>query len=83
MQFVAEIDVMPLKELLDPQGKAVKQALGQLGLSGVGDVRVGKHLRLVLEAADEAAARQIVETACKQLLANPVMEHFSFSVKPA
>jgi phosphoribosylformylglycinamidine synthase PurS subunit len=83
MKFIAEIDVMPLKELLDPQGKAVKQALGQLGLSGVEDVRVGKHLRLTLEAADEATARQIVETACKQLLANPVMEHFSFSVNPA
>ena len=83
MKFVAEIDVMPLKELLDPQGKAVKQALGQLELSGVEDARIGKHIRLLLEAADEASARSLVETACKRLLANPVMEQYTFTVKPA
>jgi phosphoribosylformylglycinamidine synthase PurS subunit len=83
MKFIAEIDVMPLKELLDPQGKAVKQALGQLGLGGVEDARIGKHIRLVLEAANEAEARTAVETACRKLLANAVMEHFTFSVTPA
>lgn len=83
MQYIAEIDIMPLKELLDPQGKAVLQALQHLQLDAVADVRVGKHIRLHLDAADEAAAQALVAQACKQLLANPVMEQFSFVVKPA
>lgn len=83
MQYIAEIDIMPLKELLDPQGKAVLQALQHLDLTSVADVRVGKHVRLHLDAPDDASAQALVEQACKQLLANPVMEQFSFVVKPA
>lgn len=80
MRFTAEIDVMPHPELLDPQGKAVRLGLEHLGLSGVTDVRVGKHIQLVLEAASETDARAHVETACRQLLANPIMEGYSFAV---
>jgi len=80
MNFTAHINVMPLKELLDPQGKAVTGSLHNLGLSGVHDVRVGKHILLQLEATDEAAAKAIAEDACKKLLANPVMESFQISV---
>jgi phosphoribosylformylglycinamidine synthase len=67
---------MPLKDLLDPQGKAVLGGLHNLGLNGVEDVRVGKHITLQIEAADEAAARRVAEEASKQLLANAVMEYF-------
>ena len=76
MQFQVQIKVMPLKDLLDPQGKAVLGGLHNLGLNDVQDVRVGKHITLQIEAADEVAARQVAEEASKQLLANAVMEYF-------
>jgi phosphoribosylformylglycinamidine synthase PurS subunit len=83
MRFIAHINVMPLKELLDPQGKAVTGSLHNLGLANVQDVRIGKHINLQLEAADEAAARQMAQDACKKLLANPVMEAFDISIAAA
>ncbi|SFV33853.1 phosphoribosylformylglycinamidine synthase subunit PurS [Thermoflavifilum thermophilum] len=83
MKFIAHIDVMPLKELLDPQGKAVQAALKQLGLNQTEDVRIGKHIELTLESADASEARQIAEQACEQLLANPVMEYAHIQIVPA
>ena len=83
MNFIAEIDVMPLKELLDPQGKAVAAGLKNLKLDAVADVRVGKHITLKLEAADKATATAQVEQACKKLLTNPVIEYFTFEVSEA
>ena len=80
MNFVAEIDVMPLKELLDPQGKAVAVGLHNLHLEGINDVRIGKHITLKLEADDKAAATEKVETACKKLLTNRVIEYFQYEV---
>ncbi len=76
MTYHVQIKVMPLKDLLDPQGKAVLGGLQNLGLSGVLDVRVGKHITLDIEAVSEAEARQQAETACAKLLANPVMEFY-------
>ena len=80
MTFQVQIKVMPLKDLLDPQGKAVLGGLYNLGMTGVKDVRVGKHITLQIEAANEAAAKEIAETASKQLLANAVMEYFEIEV---
>jgi phosphoribosylformylglycinamidine synthase subunit PurS len=80
MKFVAEIDVMPLKEILDPQGKAVKLGLGNLGIQNIGDVRIGKHITLELEASSKEEAEKNVETACKKLLANLIMEGYTFKV---
>lgn len=76
MTFTAHINVMPLKELLDPQGKAVLGGLKNLGLGNVQDVRIGKHIVLQVEAASREEAQQVAENACQQLLANPVMEYF-------
>lgn len=81
MLFNAEIDVMPRKELLDPQGKAVKSGFKHLHLEGFQDVRIGKHISLTLEAADENEARRKVEEACSKLLANPVMESYTFEIE--
>ncbi len=72
---------MPLPEILDPQGKAVLLGLENLGITQVGDVRVGKHVQLEIEAASKEEASEKVETACKKLLANPIMESFSFELK--
>lgn len=71
---------MPLKELLDPQGKAVLGGLGNLGLSGVQDVRIGKNIQLQIDAASAEAALAIADEAAKKLLANPVMEQYEVSL---
>lgn len=80
MTYNVQIKVMPLKDLLDPQGKAVLGGLQNLGLGAVSDVRVGKHITLQIEAESEAAAKQIAEEASKKLLANPVMEFFEIEL---
>ena len=71
---------MPLKELLDPQGKAVMGGLQNLGLDGVEDVRIGKNITLQVNADSADKAKAIAEEASKKLLANPVMEYFEVSV---
>ena len=76
MTFTAHINVMPLKELLDPQGKAVIGGLNNLGINSVQDVRIGKHITLQVDAETEDAAKTIAEEATRKLLANPVMEQF-------
>jgi phosphoribosylformylglycinamidine synthase len=76
MTYSVQIKIMPLKDLLDPQGKAVLGGLQNLGITGVTDVRVGKHISLEIDADSEAAAKQLAEEASKKLLANPVMEFF-------
>lgn len=81
MEFTAHINIMPLKELLDPQGKAVAGGLENLGLGAVKDVRIGKHIALRIEAAAKADAQAIAEEACRKLLANPVMEHFEVKME--
>jgi phosphoribosylformylglycinamidine synthase subunit PurS len=80
MKFVAEIDIMPHSNLLDPQGKTVAKNLHSIDVHDVHDVRIGKHVRMVLEAANEAEARQKVDTACKKLLANLIMESFHYDL---
>ena len=80
MKFTVQVKVMPLKELLDPQGKAVTESLHNLGLSQVQQVRIGKHITLSMEAASEGEAREKTEEACKKLLANQVMESYSFEI---
>jgi phosphoribosylformylglycinamidine synthase len=81
MLFNVQVKVMPLKELLDPQGKAVMGGLGNLGLKAIQDVRVGKNISLQIEAASTDEAKSIAEEASKKLLANPVMEYFEISVQ--
>jgi phosphoribosylformylglycinamidine synthase subunit PurS len=79
-QFTASIKVMPLKELLDPQGKAVLGGLSNLSINEVKDVRVGKNIQLTLEANSKTEALQIAENASKKLLANLVMEHYEIEI---
>ena len=66
--------------VLDPQGKAIQNALGSLGFSGVEDVRQGKYIEVELTEADETAARDQVERMCKDLLANTVIENYSYEI---
>ena len=73
---------MPNKNLLDPQGKAVLLGLKNMNLSLINDVRIGKSIELEVEASSEIEAKEMVEIACKKLLANSVMEYFEISVIP-
>lgn len=80
MNFFVEIKIMPLKELLDPQGKAVMGGLDNLGIKNINDVRIGKHIQLSIEAKSEEEAQSIAREAAQKLLANSVMEEFSISI---
>ncbi|HEY1112996.1 MAG TPA: phosphoribosylformylglycinamidine synthase subunit PurS [Chitinophagaceae bacterium] len=80
MKYTVQVKVMPLKELLDPQGKAVMTGLANLGMKDVEDVRIGKNITLQVEAASQEEAQRIAEEASKKLLANPVMEYYEISV---
>ena len=81
MIFKAEIDVMPLKTLLDPQGKAVSASMSNVGLSEISNVRIGKHITLEIEADNEQDATSKVEKACKKMLCNQIMESFEFTLE--
>lgn len=80
MTYTVAINVMPLKDLLDPQGKTVMGGLHNLGLQSVNDVRIGKRITLEVDANSEEAAKKIAEEAASKLLANQVMEHFEISI---
>lgn len=82
MKFEAHINIMPHKALLDPQGKAVTGSMKNIGLPQIENVRIGKHITLEIEANTEAEAGEMVENACKKLLANLIMESYEFTVKP-
>jgi len=71
---------MLLKDLLDPQGKAVQAGLKNLGLNNVNDVRIGKHITLQIEADSEEQAKALADDASKKLLANPVMEFYEIEM---
>ena len=83
MKFKAEIDVMPLEALLDPQGKAVSQSMVNLGLSEITNVRIGKHIRIFIDADSKAEAEAKTEEACKKLLVNEIMEGYTYTVTEA
>ena len=78
--YNVQIKVMPLKDLLDPQGKAVLGGLQNLNLQGVREVRIGKHITMQIDAPTEDAARSLAEEAAKKLLANPVMEFYEIEM---
>ena len=80
MKFRAEIDVMPHDALLDPQGKAVSNTMKSIGLPEIEGVRIGRHVRLFIDANSAEEAAQKVENACKKLLCNQIMETFSFEL---
>ncbi|MDI1232964.1 MAG: phosphoribosylformylglycinamidine synthase subunit PurS [bacterium] len=80
MKFLVEIDIMPRKELLDPQGKAVTNGLHNIGFTTLDNVRVGKHINYEVESESEMAAKEQAENACKKLLANLVMESYHIHI---
>ncbi|MGC9374764.1 MAG: phosphoribosylformylglycinamidine synthase subunit PurS [Bacteroidales bacterium] len=81
MKFLAEINVMPLKALLDPQGKAVTHSMKNIGFNEVSNVRIGKHITLEIEAKSKEIAMERVNEACNKILSNPVMEGYDYTLK--
>ena len=81
--FIAKVVVMPKKEVLDPQGAAVERAVGVMGFSAVGDIRVGRMIEMKVDTADREAAEKMVREMADQLLANPVIETYRFTLEEA
>ena len=80
MKFKAEINVMPLKSLLDPQGKTVGASMKNIGLDQINNVRIGKHITLQAEAENKEHAIKIVNDVCEKILCNQIMESFDFVI---
>ncbi|MFA5010489.1 MAG: phosphoribosylformylglycinamidine synthase subunit PurS [Ignavibacteria bacterium] len=78
--YTARILITLRKTILDPQGKAVEHSLKSLGYGNIVDTRIGKYIELKIDVPDEFQANTITEEACKKLLANPVMEDYSFEI---
>jgi phosphoribosylformylglycinamidine synthase PurS subunit len=76
----ARIKITLKNGVLDPQGKAIQNALGSLGFIGIQDVRQGKYIEVDLAGSDEASARASVDRMCKDLLANMVIENYTFEL---
>ncbi len=80
VKFLAEIEILPKKGLLDPQGKAVTQSMPRIGIDQVSEVRVGRFITLDMEATDAQAAEKIAHEAAKKLLANLIMEDYKVRI---
>ncbi len=80
MKYIADITVMPMKALLDPQGKAVTGSMKNLGLSEIENIRIGKHITLEIEASNKDIASSKIDEACKKLLCNQIMEFYEYTI---
>ncbi len=80
-KFIVEINVMPLKALLDPQGKAVSQSMKNIGFNEISNVRIGKHITLEIESESKEKALERVNEACNRILSNPIMEGYEYILR--
>ena len=83
MKYIAEINVMPLKALLDPQGKAVSQSMKNIGFNEISNVRIGKHITLEIESESKEKALERINQACNRILSNPIMEGYEYILREA
>ncbi len=82
MKFRVNVNVMPHKTLLDPQGKAVQKIIHNQGYNSVDNVRIGKHITFEIEADSEEKATSLANDIAKEILINPVIEEYSLSIQP-
>ncbi len=80
MKYKAQITVMPLEAILDPQGKTVTKSMKNLGLNEIQNVRIGKHITLEVDCDSKEKASAMIEEACRKLLSNPIMESYTFEL---
>jgi phosphoribosylformylglycinamidine synthase len=81
--FIATITVTLRPSILDVQGKAVHHSFESLGISAITGIRIGKHIEMTIDCATKEEAERLTSEACRKLLANPVMEDFTFTVRSA
>ena len=80
MKFIAQINIMPLKSLLDPQGKAVSASMKNINLNEIQNVRIGKHITLEIQAKNKEIAKEKINIACQKMLCNQIMESYEFTL---
>lgn len=80
MKYIAQINIMPLKALLDPQGKTVLNSANKNGFEMVENVRIGKNIEIELNAENKDTAAKIINDLCNKILINPVIEYFNFTL---
>ena len=80
MKYLAQINIMPLKALLDPQGKAVMNSAQKTGFENITNVRIGKHIEVEIQAESKETAVSKIDELCKKILTNPIIESFDFNV---
>jgi len=79
--FKAEVEITLRQGILDVQGKTVESALASIGLVAITNVRIGKFVQLVVEAESESDAIKMIDTACRDLIANPIIEDYNIEIK--
>ena len=79
--YIAKVSITLRRSILDPQGKAIRHGLESLGMKVIDGVRIGKHIEMTINSQKKEEAEQLIKEACVKLLANPVMEDFSFTVE--
>jgi phosphoribosylformylglycinamidine synthase PurS subunit len=80
MNFIAYIKILPLPALLDPQGKTVTNAMTNLKLTEIKNIRIGKYMKLEIECDSKSIAEEKVKDACEKLLCNKIMEVYEFEI---
>lgn len=80
MKFLAQINIMPQKALLDPQGKAVMSSAKKIGFDTVNNIRIGKHIEVEIEAKDKQNAADLIDDLCKKILTHPIVESYNFNL---
>jgi phosphoribosylformylglycinamidine synthase len=80
MKFQVEVKIMPHKELLDPQGKAVNHGLHKMGMNNIDGLRIGKLIQMNIDATSNSEAEDIVKNACEKLLVNKIMEQYTYTI---
>lgn len=80
MKFLAQINIMPLKALLDPQGKAVMNSAQKTGFESITNIRIGKHIDVEIQADNKESAVSKIDGLCKKILINPIIESYDFNI---
>ncbi|MDR2010838.1 MAG: phosphoribosylformylglycinamidine synthase subunit PurS [Bacteroidales bacterium] len=80
MKYLAQINIMPLKALLDPQGKAVLNSAKKTGFDNITNIRIGKHIDVEIDADSKELAVEKIDQLCQKILINPIIESYEFTI---
>jgi phosphoribosylformylglycinamidine synthase len=80
MKYLAQINIMPLKALLDPQGKAVLNNAKKTGFDDIANIRIGKHIDVEIDTESKDRAVEKIDELCQKILTNPIIESYEFTI---